>query len=299
MKNEEIKLVDFNNVDLNFLEDILKNVPSNIFFKDVECRYIFATHYWRHLDIDEQDENWDIKGKTDLEIRKDKENAMYAYEMDKKILETGVGVNYVIKIEQDGIIEYLELIKNPVRDKDGKIIGIVGLINDVTERILLEQKLEDLANKDQLTKLYNRCYLNNWLEKENNESLYPLSIILADCNGLKHINDTYGHLTGDKYIIESANTIIASVPSNAKIFRIGGDEFLVIIPNTEEVEINKYKEKILNKCKNTPFENGNLSIAVGSVTIKNFKSDLSKYIESADEAMYKNKIIMKENEKEV
>lgn len=84
MKNEEIKLVDFNNVDLNFLEDILKNVPSNIFFKDVECRYIFATHYWRHLDIDEQDENWDIKGKTDLEIRKDKENAMYAYEMDKK-----------------------------------------------------------------------------------------------------------------------------------------------------------------------------------------------------------------------
>ena len=64
-------------------------LPSNIFFKDTECRYLFATHYWNHIEHDVSEE-WSIRGNTDLEIRKDKENAALAYEQDKKILSCSV-----------------------------------------------------------------------------------------------------------------------------------------------------------------------------------------------------------------
>lgn len=86
--------------DVDFIEHILKDLPSNIFFKDTECRYVFCTQYWRHLKTDETDD-WTIRGKTDLEVRVDKENARKAYEEDKKILKTGQGTEYVIEVNQD------------------------------------------------------------------------------------------------------------------------------------------------------------------------------------------------------
>lgn len=166
-------------IDYDLFKKISREIPSNIFFKDTECRYVFATHYWRHLNRD-GDSSWDIAGKTDLDIRKDKENALLAMEQDKEILKTGKGVSYVIEVNQDGYTEYLELIKNPVRDDDGKIIGIVGLINDVTEKVKLEKELENYARTDLLTGLFNRHYLEYWLVNSLNTGLYPLCVISAD-----------------------------------------------------------------------------------------------------------------------
>ena len=154
--------MDVMKIDYDLFKKILKEIPSNIFFKDTECRYVFSTHYWRHLQGAE-DPSWDIAGKTDLDIRKDKENAKLAMEQDREILRTGKGTQYVIEINQDGVTEFLELIKNPVRDDDGNIIGIVGLINNVTEKVLLEKKLEKYAHTDMLTGLYNRNYFEEWV----------------------------------------------------------------------------------------------------------------------------------------
>ncbi|MGN0584221.1 MAG: diguanylate cyclase, partial [Ruminococcus sp.] len=185
------------NHDWEFMEMILRELPSNIFFKDTECRYLFATHYWRHIKHDEEEE-WSIKGKTDLEIRKDKENAQLAYEQDKKILATGKGCQYTIEINLEGKTEYLEIIKNPVRNKEGKIIGIVGLINDVTDRMKLQKQLEVYAQTDIMTGLYNRRYLEYWRKSVLSPDMFPLSIISADCDGLKYMNDVYGHAVGDE-----------------------------------------------------------------------------------------------------
>lgn len=287
MEKEKIKIED-----LKMLETILQEIPSNIFFKDKECRYVFATHYWRHLKRDEDNENWDIKGKTDLEIRKDVENAKHAYEMDKQILETGKGITYITKIEQDGITEYLELIKNPVFDETGQVIGIVGLINDVTEKVLLEQKLEALATKDQLTGLYNRSYLDRWIKEINSKELYPLSIIFADCNHLKQINDEYGHIAGDKYITTTVEVMKNNLPENSYLFRIGGDEFLVLLPNTDESLTKKYIEEIKQLCSRININQQELSVAFGSKTIDEYVDDLLPYIELADNEMYQNKIKM-------
>ena len=230
-------------VDYDLFKRILKEIPSNIFFKDTECRYVFSTHYWRHLSGAE-DPNWDIAGKTDLEIRKDKENAKLAMEQDKEIIRTGKGTQYVIEINQDGKTEFLELIKNPVRDDNGKIIGIVGLINDVTEKVLLERKLETYARTDMLTGLFNRRYLDDWIRDSLKPEMFPLCVISADCDGLKLTNDTYGHTVGDELLRLTSSLFRVGLPESAVMFRMGGDEFFIILPNTTKSECEKFIENM-------------------------------------------------------
>ena len=220
--------------DVDFVERILRELPSNIFFKDTDCRYVFCTHYWRHLKID-GDADWTIRGKTDLEIRKDVDNARYAYEQDRRILETGKGCSYITEYTQDGISEYLEIIKRPVRDDDGEVIGIVGLINDVTARVKMEKELEEYAKTDMLTGLYNRRFLNSWALNELKEDMFPLCLISADCDGLKKINDSYGHVIGDEFIRLTTSMFRICVPEDSVMFRIGGDEFLLALPRTDTV----------------------------------------------------------------
>ena len=135
-------------LSLSEVEKMLKELPSCIFLKDTECRYVFSTQYWNHLDT-EGDTNWTIRGKTDLDIRKDKENAQKAMDADRRILETGIGTEYVIEENQDGVKEYLQLIKRPVYDGDGNVNGIIALINNVTDYQLLKQELEKRAKTDE------------------------------------------------------------------------------------------------------------------------------------------------------
>lgn len=118
---------------------IISDIPSCIFFKDSDLKYRFSSHCWAQLVSD------DIIGKTDLEIRKDKENAQKAMEADRAIIESKKGVSYVIKSDIDGDVSYLELIKEPIVDASGQVIGIVGLINDVTEKTIMEKKIVDMS----------------------------------------------------------------------------------------------------------------------------------------------------------
>lgn len=271
------------------LRMILKEVPSNIFFKDTECRYVFSTHYWRHLQQDGS-ADWDIAGKTDLEIRKDKENAKLALEQDKYILKTGKGVNYVIEIVQDGITEYLELIKNPVRDKDGNIIGIVGLINNVTEKVRLEKELEMYARTDVLTGLYNRRFLDYWLVHSLNSGLYPLSVISADCDGLKMVNDTYGHVVGDELIRLTTSLFRVCLPERSIMCRMGGDEFVLIIPNTDQKDSEEYINNMKRMASGMCIKGKPLSVSFGSCEVKSPSLDIMDAIDIADKKMYDDKI---------
>lgn len=122
------------------IEGMLKKLPCNIFLKDAEGKYVFATQYWHHLDK-RDDPNWTIRGKTDPEIRRDKENAQKAFESDRDILWTGKGARYVIEENEDGVQEFLELTKEPIFDEEGNVDGIIALVTDVTERELLRRKL--------------------------------------------------------------------------------------------------------------------------------------------------------------
>ena len=146
------------------MERMLKELPSNIYLKDGDGRYIFATHYWHHLDHS-SNPDWTIRGKTDIDIRKDKENAKMAMENDMEIIRSGKGTHYIIEINVDDIREYFEVFKEPVKDENGNITGIIGLLNNVTEHENLKLQLKNAAIIDGMTGLYNRKEIQFRIDK--------------------------------------------------------------------------------------------------------------------------------------
>lgn len=274
-----------NSINLQELENILKRLPSNIFLKDAEGKYVFCTHYWHHLHGADEP-GWTIRGKTDIEIRKDTENAKLAMEKDKEIIRSGKGTRYIIEVNADGIQEFLEIIKEPVHDNDGNIYGIVALINNVTEQENLKRKLQHLANTDELTGLYNRTYLHEILRKLGNVDNLPLGFISADCNYLKQINDCYGHLMGDEYIRMVGVLFKMVLPQDAMFFRMGGDEFLAIIPKTTEPELLNYILQLKSKAQMIQIRGRRFSVAFGYSYMESDDQDIMKYLEKADHEMY-------------
>lgn len=276
------------------IEEMLKQLPSNIYLKDNEGRYVFATKYWHHLKKPDDDPTWTIRGKTDPEIRKDKENAEEALKKDLEIIKTGKGTSYTIEINESGKKEFLQIIKQPIFNDDGSVSGIIGLINDVTEFELLKKKLREKAITDEMTGIYNRAYFKEFIKMHNN-NCYPIGVISADCDGLKRINDTYGHMAGDEYIKAAVSLFHLVLPRESIVFRMGGDEFIIILPSTSKEAAALIAEQLKSKEKQFQIEGQPLSISFGISVINSTDDNFDLCVAESDRNMY----IDKNNKKQI
>ena len=272
------------------VEKILKELPSNIYLKDAEGKYVFATHYWHHLHT-EGDPNWTIRGKTDVEIREDKENALKAMESDKELLRTGKGTNYVIKEQGKDGVEYLELIKRPVFDDDGKVSGIIALINNVTEIQSLKLELEKRSKTDSLTGLLNKQETESEIARivDNNDEERG-ALMMIDVDKFKDINDSFGHAAGDRVLTAIGDILHNSFKGMDIAGRIGGDEFMVYlrdIPKTETAI--KLAAKISDKARHLfagePLER-HVSLSIGIAAFPEHGKKFEDLYRSADNALY-------------
>ena len=276
------------------VETMLRQLPSNIFLKDAQGRYVFATHYWHHLEMGD-DPNWTIRGKTDLEIRKDRDNAVKAMESDMAVVRSGQGTNYIIEVNVDGIQEFLELIKRPVFDLDGNVTGVIVLANDVTEKELLRRELDKRAHTDELTGLGNHRSFSEMLETIPQRIDFPIAVISADCDMLKVVNDSLGHLVGDEYIRMVAAEFQAAIPKGAHAFRTGGDEFMLFLPNTTKEQANEIVAAVQEKCEFFELKGRGSGVSCGTSVIKGPDDNLLAIMGEADNAMYANKKQRKQN----
>ncbi len=131
--------------------------------------------------------------------------------------------------------------------QNGVEIGSVGFFQDLTEQKRLEARLKQLANTDDLTGLYNRRHFHAVLNIEVDRAhryRRPLSLICADIDGFKRINDHFGHLRGDEALRFASRTVQAAIRKTDAAFRYGGDEFMVLLPETTEVETCVIAERI-------------------------------------------------------
>lgn len=273
------------------IENMLKQLPSNIFLKDAMGRYVFATHYWHHLN-DAEGRKWTIRGKTDFDIRKDKENAQLAFEADQRIIQTGIGTNYIIEEKSDEKTEYLELIKRPIFDNNGNVTGIIGLINDVTDHQQMKMKLEKKSKLDQLTGLYNKATCEEMISESlltaKEGEKYALMIIDAD--NFKNINDTYGHTVGDK-VLEQIGHSISDVFKGMDICgRFGGDEFLALMKNTDSREYvvtlaESLRTFLRDRIKKEVYAK-DVSLSIGIALFPDHGKTFLELLGAADEALY-------------
>ncbi len=274
---------------IHYFEKFMKVVPINIFFKDKECRYIYASQICEQLNGSGPGET--IVGKTDFEVQRFPELAKQYYEDDRKIISTGEGSCYISEFPMPDKTYYYEVKKEAVRDDDNSVIGIVGIVTDVTERMEMRTRMDEFYMTDPTTGLYNKKYLEAW--KKVGVVEFPVTFIVGDCNCLKKINDTYGHEYGNQLLKFVGELFRSCLSKNCTAIREGGDEFLIICNHTTEKEADQIIKLLERKATRLYVKGNPLSVAYGMATMDKDEYNYDNAHRIADQRMYRAKQQMK------
>lgn len=189
---------------------------------------------------------------------------------------------------KDGKPFYVEFISN-VYEVQGKPV-VQCNIRDNTERVLAEKKAVFISNHDTLTQLYNRTYFDEELHRLEKSRNYPISIFMLDVDGLKAVNDNFGHQAGDNLLKRAAQVLKSCFRDEDIIARIGGDEFAVLLANTsrQAAENIKLRMERTLRLHNHDFPGQPLSLSIGAATLDE-QGSLDEVLKTADEMMYRHK----------
>jgi|GEM_PF-6624523 len=173
----------------------------------------------------------------------------------------------------------------------GKPSTIVGVFVDVTNIKKKEDQLTYISYHDALTGLYNRRYYEEKITEYTDKDKLPLSIIVIDINGLKLMNDAFGHHSGDKLLVLAAKAIEESLDESSFSARIGGDEFIIILPNCNFKTAEKKANEILLNTKKYEVNDIQLSFALGVGTRNSLDERYSNVFKTAEDDMYRMKML--------
>lgn len=176
-------------------------------------------------------------------------------------------------------------------DEDNELF-FTGIIRDITERKIFEEKLKYQNVHDILTGLFNRQYYETEIERLQNSRRFPISIIVMDMDGLKKINDTLGHSTGDEHLRQLAGLLKQCFRPEDLIARIGGDEFVAVLPETNFSSAANVIKRLRNNLHEVNEKKNDLHIinlSIGLATCENQNERLSYVFKQADRAMYEEK----------
>lgn len=210
-------------------------------------------------------------------------------------------------LTQDGDHVWIRDVVHVVRNDAGEVDALVGFMFDISERkkteeqlVILQKELEALSFKDGLTGVANRRMFDSILEVEwaharrNNQ---PLSVIMLDIDYFKQYNDSYGHIEGDACLKRVAQTLNSAATRARDLFaRFGGEEFVLVLPGTDEVSA----AKIAERCRSLIFKEQiphaqspvsqilTVSLGVGTIT-PSHQDDPLAFIEAVDRRLYQAK----------
>jgi diguanylate cyclase (GGDEF)-like protein len=186
---------------------------------------------------------------------------------------------------------YFHITVNPTFDTEGNLVGAVHVARDITNRRAMEDQLRYLSTHDELTKLNNRTYFEAEVARLKRGRIAPLSVVIADVDGLKDINDRYGHDHGDALIRAAADMLRDIFNPDDTIARIGGDEFAVLLKGVGENLLNVLMQRarqLLSSGAHQSEHGHKVQFSLGSTTIHS-PSELGTAIRDADIAMYADK----------
>lgn len=273
----------------NLLNLIVDTLPGMVFLKDVEGRYLHINKEYEKFNRKKGITNF--IGQTDLEIQQDMKLAKDLIEKDNEVIRSkkNVLMNTTL-INDNGEVQYYEIVKKPVINNN-EVVGIVGLILEVTEKKKVEEKLRYLSYTDSMTNVYNRAYFDEMAKKYLDEKYLPVGVIMGDANGLKIVNDTFGHEEGDNLLKLITMVLKEACEDKGIVCRTGGDEFVVLLPNSSEKDCEIIIKKIFEKCKNYNHELIDLSIALGVSVTNSLDKSIYDALKEAEDKVYRQKLL--------
>jgi diguanylate cyclase (GGDEF)-like protein/PAS domain S-box-containing protein len=279
-------------------------LPDSIYVKDTESRFVIGNiEATRRLGATTPDE---LIGKMDLEFYP--QELAVGYNADEReIIRSGqplVNREELVIDQTTGNRIWNLATKVPLRDSEGKIVGVVGIGRNITERVQAEKQLAYMATHDALTGLPNRWLFNDRLTLElarAQRNRQKLAVMLLDLDRFKDVNDTLGHTVGDKLLEVVGKRLASIVRKNDTVARMGGDEFMLILlfPGIRgEEDAAKIAQRILEAFRRPfVFDDHEIRItaSLGIAIYPDDGEDADTLMKNADIAMYRAKALGRDN----
>lgn len=179
---------------------------------------------------------------------------------------------------------------SPIASQNGKIVGVTCFVLNITALKRAETQNQFLSYHDKLTGLYNRRFYEDALIRIDREENYPVSIIMGDVNGLKLVNDAFGHHVGDELLKLSAQAINNVCRAGDISARWGGDEFIILLPKTNEEAAEDFIAQVKKQCSNMQVDSVYLDISFGRGIKHGSEESINTAIKNAEDTMYKQKM---------
>ena len=268
------------------LEAVLTNIDACVYMKTPDRRFLYVNK--RTADLF----GWPVEqiiGKFDVEVMP-KDIADRFWEMDQQVFATGqkvVGEEEFV--EKSGHVRHFWSIKMPMKHK-GTEEAMIGFSSDVTQLYELKEELRRQANTDPLTGLANRRAFFEDASREilrSKRYLNPMSLVIFDLDNFKTVNDRFGHQVGDQVLCEVAKRCEMIVRDCDSLARIGGEEFVVLLSNTDLEEAVITAERLRTVVADHPITREiALTISLGVTTICCDDEDIYGLMKRADKALY-------------
>ena len=194
-------------------------------------------------------------------------------------------------IHVDGSVRTLLWNTAIIYDSDGiTSVSIISQGQDITDWKKAEKEIHYLSYHDQLTGLYNRRFYEAELKRLDTEINLPMTIVMGDVNGLKLINDSFGHVMGDELLKKVAEVIKKGCRADDIIARLGGDEFVILLPKTDAFETEQIIKRINDLSLKEKVGTIDISISFGYETKNNEEEKIQEVFKKAEDYMYEKKL---------
>jgi diguanylate cyclase (GGDEF)-like protein/PAS domain S-box-containing protein len=285
LKKTEIE----NNRQASLIVTIIDAIPDLIFYKDIDgiyqgCNDAFAQFCGKPKS--------EIFGKTDHDLFLLAEADWFRMIDNKMVQEKTQRQDEELVTYPDGSKRMLETLKTPYWSADGAVEGIIGISRDITERKQRDDEIQYVAFHDYLTGLYNRRFYEEELHRLDVPRNLPITVVMGDVNGLKLVNDSFGHASGDLFLQKAAQIIKANCRTDDIIARYGGDEFVMLLPNTSSADTDVILDRIHDGLKKESIMGVELSVSFGKQTKTHEDQVIESITKGAEDGMYRNKFLV-------
>lgn len=272
--------------------DLFERNPNGLFRFDMKGNILDANHYI--LDVLGAPDQLAFQNLSMLSSN-GKEAALVRYELLEPVKEAKTKDGEIHFISCWGNEVWLQYKAEPIYDEQGHVVEAIVACEEISERKKSEEHIRYLSFNDPLTGLYNRAFFEEEMKRLDTQRQLPLSLIMADLNGLKLINDAFGHHRGDMILQKAADALRASCRREDIIARLGGDEFVVLLPKTSAEVAEEICNRIQANCKKMEEASIQISLSLGMATRLSTTISMDDTLKDAEDRMYRNKLIESRN----